>query len=134
MSYFIGTIILNIMTKLNRKSIKAEVTKEVAKQYHKRYDDIIKSLQERLNQATKTNKQLTDNLYCLKDENQQLRERLELFKDWNNRLQEWCCLPDDERTKAIAEYNKKFDEFKFTKEADGYLSKMFKPYFDALKS
>lgn len=120
------------MAKQSQKAIKAQLINELSKQYKQKYKDTIKTLQERLTQSNKVNKELTFQCNRLQNENDELREKINKYEDWIRRLQEWCNLPEDERTKAIAEYNKEFNEFEFTKEADEFLSKMFGPYINAM--
>ena len=117
------------MAKQSQKSLKAQLINELSKQYKQKYENTIISLQERLKQQILINKKFSHNCQHLGNEVDELREKLNKYEDWIRRLQEWCNLPEDERTKAIAEYNKQLGEFEFTKQADELLSKMFGPYF-----
>ena len=120
------------MAKQSKNSLKATLINELSKQYKQKYEGTIIELQERLKQQILINKELSLNCHRLGNEIDELREKVNKYEDWIRRLQEWCNLPEDERTKAIAEYNKKFDEFEFTKEADEYLRKAFGPYFQIM--
>lgn len=121
-----------IMTKQSRKAIKAELIKEVSKQYKQKYEGTIKELQNRLYQSNKLNKELQDKYFQIYNENQELQDKVNKYEDWIQRLQEWCNLPENERTKAIAEYNKQFEEFEFSKEVNDKLHKIFAPYMNAI--
>ena len=113
----------------SQKEMKASLINELSKQYKQKYGDKINILQDRLYQTLDVNKNLEKELHRLKNENFELQDKINKYEDWIQRLQEWCNLPDDERTKAIAEYNKQFNEFEFTKEIENNLFKMFVPYF-----
>ena len=117
------------MAKQSKNSLKAQLINELSKQYKQKYEDTINNLQERLKQQILINKELSLNCHRLGNEIDELREKVNKYEDWIRRLQEWCNLPEDERTKAIAEYNKQFNEFEFTKQANEYLRNVFGPYF-----
>ena len=117
------------MAKQSQKSLKAQLINELSKQYKQKYEGTINELQNQLSQSNKLNKELQIKYHQINNENQELQEKVNKYEDWIQRLQEWCNLPEDERTKAIAEYNQQFNEFEFTKQTDEYLQKVFGTYF-----
>lgn len=114
--------------KISKKAIKAEVIKEVAKQYKDNYGQEIERLKSTLGKFNQENKELRNENAKLKFENSQLTDKLNQYEDWIARLQEWCNLPDDEKDKAIK-------EFKVSQEANSRLNdlmKMVYPYSQML--
>ncbi len=116
----------------SRKALKAELIKELSKHYKQKYENTINTLQEKLIQSTKVNKELYNDWCSSRNKIDELQDKVNKYEDWIQRLQEWCNLPEDERTKAIAEYGKKFDEFEFSKEVNNKLHQIFAPYMNAI--
>lgn len=120
------------MANQTRKAMKSQLINKLSKQYKQKYENTINSLQERLSQANKVNKELYNDWCHSRNTIDELQDKVNKYEDWIRRLQEWCNLPEDERTKAIAEYNKQFDEFEFTKEVNNKLHQIFAPYMNAI--
>lgn len=116
--------------KISKKAIKAEVTKEVARQYENKYGQKIECLKTNFDKSCQETRELRKENERLKSENIQLTDKLKQYEDWIERLQEWLNLPDDERNKAINEFktsqmfNCQFN--KITQMIGPYMSMLFK--------
>lgn len=86
--------------KASLKEIREQTRNEVAKQYNKKISDY----EERIHALHLSHEKMWKKCDELSKENDELKEKLHIYEDWINRLQDFCNLPDEEREKAVKQY------------------------------
>ena len=86
--------------KASLKEIREQTRNEVAKQYNKKISDY----EERIHALHLSHENMRKKCDKLSKENDELKEKLHIYEDWINRLQDFCNLPDEEREKAVKQY------------------------------
>lgn len=86
--------------KASLKEIREQTRNEVAKQYNAK----IINYKTRIQTLEKSKDGLCQHIHELRKENDELKEKLHIYEDWINRLQDFCNLPDEEREKAVKQY------------------------------
>lgn len=86
--------------KASLKEIREQTRNEVAKQYKKKISDY----EERIHALHLSHENMWKKWSELSKENDELKEKLHIYEDWINRLQDFCNLPDEEREKAVKQY------------------------------
>lgn len=113
------------MAKETKKQIVAQTTNKIAKKYTQQLE--VKN--ERIAALAKLNRELQEKNNFLEEENNTLKEKVNQYEDWIERLQEFVNMSDEDRTKAI----KEFETFKLNNEKTAKINSFFENYINLFK-
>lgn len=85
--------------KENKKSLKAELTRQIAKQF----SDKVKKLEDKISELLSDKKQLSEKLNNCLNENNDLKTKIQLLEKSQNELTKLLSLSEDERKTYMEE-------------------------------